>query len=310
MTGILDAHQHFWAYNTREYGWMGPGMDALRRDHLPAELEPQLRDVGVVGTVAVQARRALTETDWLLRLAEEHGFIRGVVGWVDLRDSDLPNRLERLATHPRMVGIRELLHDMPDPDFATSPEHVRAVALLAPLDLAYDLLVRAPQLPAAIRLVDRFPEQRFILDHIAKPIMTPGSRPDDDANLAWARGLRTLAERPNVTCKLSGLVTEADWHAWRPEHIAPFLDVVLDAFEPGRVMIGSDWPVCTLAADYGRTVGLVLDYLARLSESERRAVLHDSCVRAYRLDAAHRTGPAAPRPAPDAPPLAPRENPA
>ncbi len=292
MTLRLDAHQHFWAYNDREYGWMGPGMDALRRDHLPDDLAPELARAGVHGTVAVQARRTLAETRWLLGISERTPFVRGVVGWVDMGSKDLPATLERLAAHPRFVGVRELIHDMPDPAYATSAEHVRGVALLAPLGLAYDLLLRPPHLPAATSLVDRFPEQRFVLDHIAKPDMRPGAAPEAGPNAAWARGLRSLAERPNVTCKLSGLVTEGDWHAWRAEHIAPFLDLVLEAFGPERTMIGSDWPVCTLAADYGRTMRVVTDYAARLSQDERAAVLGRDVLAGLR---ARRAGRARPR---------------
>ncbi len=277
---------------------MGPGMDRLRRDHLPADLRPELARAGVDGTVAVQARRTLAETEWLLALADRHPFVRGVVGWVDFAAPDLEATVARLAEHPRLVGVRELVHDMPDPerpdpDYAVSAEHLRGVAALAGTGLAYDLLLRPPQLPAAIRLVDRFPEQTFVLDHIAKPDMraSPGRPAGPDArHRPWLEGLEALAERPNVSCKLSGLVTEARWDAWRPEHLTPFLDAVLDAFGPYRLMMGSDWPVCTVAADYATAVDVVRHWAARLSGDERAAVLGGTCRRVYRLDDPPRQG--------------------
>jgi L-fuconolactonase len=282
---VIDSHHHFWAYDERDYDWMTDGMDVLRRDHLPHDLAPLLARAGVVGTVAVQARRTEVETAWLLGLADAHPFVRGVVGWIDMAAPDVEARLERFARHPRLVGMREVLHDMPDPDHAASPQHVRAVGAIGRAGLAYDLLLKPPNLDAAIRLVDRFPEGRFVVDHIAKPDMRASRRgPDAEAGRrAWAEGLRALAARPNVACKLSGLVTECDWATWRAGDVAPFLDVVLDAFGAQRCMIGSDWPVCTLAAPYGAAIGLVADYAAALSPHERAAVLGATATRWYRL---------------------------
>lgn len=283
---VVDAHQHFWMYNEREYPWMGSGMDSLRRDHLPQHLTPWLERAGVQGTVAVQARRTLAETEWLLGLAARHTFILGIVGWVDFRAPDLESTLERLSANPHLVGVRELIHDMPDEEYAVSLEHLRGIRALADVDLAYDLLLRPPQLHAAVRLVDRFPEQRFVVDHIAKPEMRarPGHQAGlDSRHTIWLQGIAALAERPNVNCKLSGLVTEADWEHWQPEHLTPFLDVVLDAFGPQRLMLGSDWPVCTCAADYATTVGIVRDWASELSTDEQSAILADTCQRFYGL---------------------------
>ncbi len=285
----IDAHQHFWVYDDEAYGWMTDAMDALRRDHLPADLAPLLDAAGVDATVAVQARRLEVETDWLLQLADAHPRIVGVVGWIDAASPLLEATLERWAAHARLVGLREVIHDMPDPDFATSPEHARAVAAAGRHGLAYDLLLRPAHLPAAIRLVDALPDQRFVVDHIAKPDLrrVPDLRrgPDRRAgNAAWEAGIRRLAERPHVACKLSGLLTEADWHDWRAEDATPYLDTVLDAFGPDRCMIGSDWPVCTLAAPYRATMGLLTDYAARLAPHERRALLGATAWTWYRLE--------------------------
>lgn len=279
---VLDAHQHFWAYNEREYGWMSDDMDVLRTDHLPEHLEPLLAASGVHGTIAVQARRSLNETAWLLELAHKHDFIRGVVGWVDMASPKLEEDLERFAADPALVGVRELIHDMTDPMYALSDQHVQGVGLLASHGLAYDLLVRPQHLPAATRLVDRFPEQRFVVDHAGKPAIAAGLMEP------WAEDLARLAERPNVTCKLSGLVTEADWYAWEARQIKPYLDHVLAVFGPERVMIGSDWPVCTCAADYRDTMALVLGVADELTSVERAAVLGGTCARIYDLDARRR----------------------
>lgn len=279
----IDAHQHFWVYDDRAYGWMTSAMDRLRRDHLPADLEPLLNAAGVDATVAVQARRLEVETTWLLGLADAHPRIRGVVGWIDVGSPVLEVTLERFAAHPRLVGMREVLHDMPDPDFAMSPDHRRAVGAIGRHDLAYDLLVRPAHLPSATKLVDLYPEGRFVVDHIAKPDLRRGGS-DPDRNAAWCAGLRRLAERPNVACKLSGLLTEGDWLDWRADDVTPYLDTVVAAFGPERCMIGSDWPVCTLAAPYDATIGLLTDYAARLSPHERSAVLGGTARTWYRLE--------------------------
>jgi len=279
----IDAHQHFWVYDEPAYGWMTEGMDALRRDHLPADLAPQLDAAGVDATVAVQARRLEVETEWLLALADVHPRIAGVVGWIDIGSPALEATLERWSAHPRLVGLRELIHDMPDPEFATSPAHARAVAAIGRHGLAYDLLLRPAHLPAATRLVDALSDQRFVVDHIAKPDLRRGAD-RRGANAAWAAGIRRLAERPHVACKLSGLLTEADWDDWRAADVTPYLDTVLEAFGADRCMIGSDWPVCTLAAPYGVTIGLLTDYAAGLSPHERRALLGATARTWYRLE--------------------------
>lgn len=273
----LDAHQHFWAYNPGDYVWMGEAHAPLRRDFLPADLAPLLKAIGFDGAIAVQARQMVEETAWLLGLADRHDLIKGVVGWVDLRSADLRHQLDRFAAHPRLVGVRHVLHDEPDDRFMLLPEFRRGIAMLREFRLAYDLLLFPRHLPVAAELVRGFPEQPFVLDHLAKPCIR-------DRQLSpWREDLRRLAAFPNVCCKLSGMVTEAAWNGWKPADFAVYLDTVLDAFGPRRLMIGSDWPVCRLAGAYADTMGIVSDWAGRLSASEQADILGGTCARFYRI---------------------------
>ncbi len=271
----IDAHQHFWTYRQETHGWIDGTMTVIRRDFLPVDLESELLAAGFDGCIAVQAAQTVEETEWLLGLAGRHRFIRGVVGWVDLRAADLEPSLSRLARHPKLAGIRHIAQSEPDPWYLVSPEFLRGLRALAAHDLTYDVLVRDFQLPAAIELADTVPSQRFVLDHLGKPRIRERLREP------WGTHLRELAARPNVFCKLSGLVTEADWSRHRPADFAPYLDAALDAFGPSRLLIGSDWPVCLLAASYRATLDLVLAHLASLSDSERAAILGGTALRAY-----------------------------
>ena len=274
----IDAHQHFWHYSPQEYGWIGPDMAVLKQDRLPEDLAPLLAASGIDGTVAVQARQSLAETQWLLDLADQHSWIKGVVGWVDLRCPDLPAQLERFSAHPRFRGVRHVVQDEPDDRFMLGDDFQRGIGQLAEFGLTYDLLIFPRHLPAACELVGHFPDQPFVLDHIAKPLIR------DRVLEPWATGLRRLAAFPNVWCKVSGLVTEADWHSWQLADFHPYLDVVLEAFGPERIMFGSDWPVCTLAGSYGQVSGIVAGYIGQLSTSEQAAVLGRTAQHFYRLE--------------------------
>jgi L-fuconolactonase len=271
----IDSHQHFWRYDPSQYAWITDAMGGLRRDCLPDDLAPLLHAAGFDGSVAVQARQTLEETAWLLELAERHPQVQGVVGWFDLCSPELAAQLDRYSAHPKLVSARHVLQDERDDHFMLRPEFRRGIALLGEHELAYDLLLFPRHLKAAVTLVDEFGDQLFVLDHIAKP----GIR--DRVLSPWEEDLRRLAERPNVFCKLSGMVTEARWSEWRPEDFRPYLDVVLEAFGEERLMIGSDWPVCTLAGDYSSTMGLVLDYVSALSQDARAGILGDNCARFY-----------------------------
>ena len=276
----IDAHQHFWSYtkNPKDFPWMTEDLGAIRRDFLPADLAPLRAAMGINGTVAVQARELEVETDFLLDLAARDPSIMGVVGWIDLCAEDVEARLDRFSDSIALKGLRMLIHDRDASDFADSTAHARGVACLEQRGLTYDLLLRTIHIPAAIRLVDKLPNQPYVVDHIAKP------HTDGSDRAEWERGMRAIAERPNVMCKLSGLVTEADWANWTSDDFAPYLDVVLEAFGPDRLMIGSDWPVCTLAASYGEALGLVFDWSAKFSIGERNAIMGDNARRFYSLD--------------------------
>lgn len=273
----IDAHQHFWRYRPETHAWITEAMPQLKRDFLPADLQPLLSAAGFDACVAVQAQQNVAETEWLLQLADQHPFIRGVVGWVDLCKPNVADGLRRLAAHPRLRGVRHVVQDEPDDRFMLRPEFLHGIAALAPLGLTYDILIYARQLPAAIELVQRFPQQRFVLDHIGKPEIR--ARHLDP----WRNGIRTLAAHPNVSCKLSGMVTEADWAGWKPSDCTAYLDIVLAGFGAQRLMIGSDWPVCTLAGTYGDVMAVVTDYIGFLSPSEREAILGGNAARFYRL---------------------------
>ena len=273
----VDAHQHFWRYDPAEYGWIDDSMAALRRDFLPHDLERVMKRAGVDACVAVQARQTLDETRWLLSLADAHAFIAGVVGWVDLQSPDVHRDLEALGRHPKLVGVRHIAQSEPDDRFVVRPRFLRGLARLEEFNLAYDILVYSRHLPVAAELAARLPRQRFVLDHLAKPDIRGRERQ------VWERDLRALAAQPNVWAKLSGLVTEADWTRWTPADIRPYLDVAFDCFGAERLMIGSDWPVCTVAGDYQRTMAVVTDYVARRPDHERDGVLGGNAIRFWNL---------------------------
>ena len=273
----IDAHLHFWIYDPSECAWIDDSMGSLRRDFLPFDLKPELESSGFDGAVAVQARQTLKETRWLLELAASAPFIQGVVGWVDLRSPRVRSQLEAFARNPKLVGIRHIVQSEPEDRFLLQPDFLRGIAVLGEFDLAYDILIYPKHLPVAAEFVRRFPGQRFVLDHLAKPPIKSGEVH------SWARGIRDLSSSPNVFCKLSGLVTEADWHQWKPEDFAPHLDTAFQCFGPERLMIGSDWPVCTAAASYAQAVDIVKNYLSRYGEEVRKAVLGGNAAKFWRL---------------------------
>ena len=273
----IDAHQHFWRYDQREYGWIDDSMAALRRDFLPADLKPELERNGFQGCVAVQVRQSLEETRWLLELAERNPFIPGVVGWVDLRSPQLRLQLASFAKNSKLVGVRHIVQSEPDERFLLQPDFLRGIAMLEEFGLAYDILIYTKHLQVAAEFVARFPRQRFVLDHLAKPPIKSG------AVDTWARGIRELASHPSVCAKVSGLVTEADWQAWKPEDMRPYLDVAFECFGPRRLMIGSDWPVCTVAGSYSRVMDVVKDYIGKYAEEDREAVLGGNAATFWRL---------------------------
>ncbi len=274
----IDAHQHFWRFDPVDYPWINEGVPVLMRDYQPEDLEPELRRSGFDGCIAVQAREKIEESFSLLSLADRHPFIHGVVGWVDLQAESISRDLSTVAKHPKFVGVRAVLQDKADDQLMLRRDFMRGIAALQDFDLAYDLLIFPKHLKPAAELVRRFPNQRFVLDHIAKPQI------HDEDRSQWRDDLRSLSQAPNVYCKLSGLVTEAKARAWRQEDFTPYLDDVWEAFGPDRLMFGSDWPVALLAGSYVEVVGIIQHYLATKSESDQRKVWGDNAARFYRLN--------------------------
>ena len=271
----LDSHQHFWHYNSAEFPWINEDNSVLMKNYLPSDLDPLLSALNFDGCIAVQARQTEAETDFLLGLAARNPFIKGVVGWVDLRADNVADRLAHFAQNPLLKGVRHILHDEPEVDFMLQAAFKRGIATLAPFGLTYDLLLRPQHLKPAIELVQDFPHQAFVLDHIAKPLIA------QQIKEPWAGEIQELATYPNVYCKLSGMVTEADWHNWKPEDFHPYLDIVFEAFGPERLMIGSDWPVCTLAGEYVPVMHIVMKYVKQFSAEVQQLVLGSNCARFY-----------------------------
>lgn len=254
----IDAHQHFWRYNPQDLAWISDEMAVLKRDYLPADLKPLLDRTGMYAAIAVQAQQTTQETDWLLALADQHPFIAGVVGWVDLQAPDIREQLERYAQHPRFRGVRHIVQDEPDDRFMLRPAFLHGLSLLAEFNLTYDVLVFPRHLPIAVEVVKQFPQQRFVLDHIAKPFIKAQTLSP------WDADIRALAQCENVSCKVSGMVTESDSQRWHIDDFKQYLDVVFESFGPERLMFGSDWPVCTLSASYAEVVLIVQEYVRGL----------------------------------------------
>ena len=273
----IDAHQHFWRYTPERFPWIGDRLSILRRDFLPADLAPLLDASAFTSCIAVQASQDLEDTETLLAFAEAHAFIAGVVGWVDLQAPTVREQLATYAPHPKLVGIRHIVHDEPDDRFLLCPAFCDGIARLEEFGLTYDILIFPRHFAVAAEFVARFPRQPFVLDHLGKPEI----RNAEVRN--WERGLRALAAFPNVCAKLSGLVTEASWPDWTADQMRVYLDIAFDAFGADRLMIGSDWPVCTLAGDYARTMRVVIDYLDGRTPVEQSAVLGGTAQRLWAL---------------------------
>jgi len=274
----IDSHQHFWHYNPNEHIWMNDQMEILKRDYEPKDLKPLLEETGFGATIAVQARQMVEETQWLLDLSDQHDLIKGVVGWVDLRSEEVDEQLERFSKHHKLKGVRHVVQEEPDDNFLLGENFLRGVSKLKDHDLTYDLLVFPRQLPATIQIVDKFPEQPFVLDHIAKPDIKNKVIP------GWEEDIRRLAKSPNVMCKLSGMVTEADWQNWNPNEFHVYMDIVMESFGPKRVMIGSDWPVCTLCGNYGKVMQVVTDYICQFSQEVQADILGGNCAHFYKMN--------------------------
>ena len=275
---IIDAHHHLWKYNPPEYGWIDDSMKALKQDFLPEDLEAEMQAANIAGTIVVQARQSLEETRWLLEMADKHPFINGVVGWIDLRSPYVVQQLRDFAGHPKLVGARHVIHDEADEDFMLRPEFKTGLVYAGAYGLCYDLLLFPRHLRRAVKLVNSLPRQRFILDHLGKPPIQKGELEP------WKADINKLATYPNVWCKLSGMVTEADWNRWTPDDLKPYMEIILEAFGPDRIMIGSDWPVCTLAGAYSKVMKIVPDFIKSLNQADQARILYKNAIDCYQLN--------------------------
>lgn len=278
---IVDSHHHFWDPSRRDYPWMGDELAFIRRPFGPEDLRPLLQANRVNRTVLVQTTSSLDETREFLATAAANEFIAGVIGWVDLTGPSVGTTIDQLRGGPggnRLVGIRHQVHDEPDQSWLLRADVQRGLRAVRDADLVYDLLVRTHELPAARELVRRFPDVRFVIDHMAKPRIAAGARDPD-----WEHAMAAIAEFPNVSCKLSGMVTEANWTKWTPADLAPYVRCALDWFGPERCMFGSDWPVCLLAASYGEVLQALTYALSELNTMEIEGVLGGNATRVYRV---------------------------
>ncbi|NND95753.1 MAG: amidohydrolase family protein [Pirellulaceae bacterium] len=275
---LIDSHHHLWKYSAEEYGWISDEMSVLQRDFLSKQLQEVADNSGVDGFVSVQARQVVDETNALLQIADQQPLIKAVVGWVPLADQNVESILDQYADNPKLKGVRHVVQDEPTDDFILGKDFNRGVALLKDRKLVYDILIFAKQLPASIQFVDRHPDQPMVLDHIAKPTIRGGQ-----VNSNWESYIREIAKRENVTCKFSGVATEVRDETWSTETIAPYWDVVLEAFTPQRLMFGSDWPVCLLKTDYQRWLDTVRELASKLSADEQAAVFANTASASYNL---------------------------
>lgn len=274
---VIDSHHHFWRFDPVAYDWIKPEQEILRHDFLPADLKKEIAPFKLDGVISVQARPTEAETAWLLELASQNDIVRGVVGWAPLTAPNAAEVIDRCAAHPKLRGLRHVVHDEPDDQFILRDDFNRGVALLASRNLVYDILIFERHLPQTIPFVDRHPDQVFVLDHIAKPKIA------GDELEPWRTHIRELARRPNVYCKVSGMVTEADHENWTESRLWPFFDTVVEAFTPQRLMFGSDWPVCLLASSYRKWIESVDTWIDFLSVPEQNRIMGETAIEAYGL---------------------------
>jgi L-fuconolactonase len=277
---IVDSHHHFWQHSQPfDYSWQDTEeLAPIRRDYLPKDLEPLIRAVEVDRTIVVQTQHNVAETRWLLSMAEQNDFIAGVVGWVDLADEQCEQQLLEFRDHPKFVGVRHVTQDEPDDDFIVRPDVIRGLKVLEKHGIPFDLLFFVKHLKHAATLARQLPELPMVLDHLAKPRIKEGATAD------WIDNFRAAAQFPNVYCKLSGMITEADWQNWKPADLKPYVETALECFGPQRCMFGSDWPVCELAGTYDQVHTALTACLGPLSESETDAIFAETAMAFYRVN--------------------------
>jgi len=274
----VDAHQHFWIYNQEEYKWIDESMVKLRRNFLPSHLNRVLKRNGFDFCVTVQARQTLQETKWLLELAQNNSFIKGIVGWVDLKSGSVEQDLEKFAAYKKFKGVRHLLQDEDDDRYMLQPDFKKGLSQLKKFDLTYDILIYPRHIKYACTLVYEFPQQKFIIDHLAKPLIK------ESKIEPWKKDMQKLAREDNVLCKLSGMVTEANWDSWKKEDFIPYMETLLEVFGPNRLLFGSDWPVCTVAAKYEKVLEIVTNFISSLSPAEQAHIMGQNTIDFYNLE--------------------------
>ncbi|MFI1773462.1 amidohydrolase family protein [Thalassobellus citreus] len=274
---IIDSHQHFWKYEPVKHEWIDDDMSTIRRDFLPSDLEKVYHENGVDGCVAVQADQTLAENDFLLDLAAKNDFIKGIVGWVDLRGYTIDSDLEKYRAFDKVKGFRHVVQGESDHNFLLRSDFLKGISKLEAHNFTYDILIFPHQLGATLEFVKRFPNQKFVIDHIAKPYIK------DDFFDGWAVLMQEIAKQENVYCKLSGMITEADYNTWTPKQLEPYMDLVLNAFGTKRVMFGSDWPVCLVAGNYSQVKSIVTNFIVNLSETEQEAIMGGNAIQFYNL---------------------------
>ncbi|MFG6685728.1 amidohydrolase family protein [Mariniflexile sp. HNIBRBA6329] len=274
---IIDSHQHFWKYEPEKHAWIDEEMAAIRKDFMPSDLEQVYHENGIDGCVAVQADQTLAETDFLLNLASETDFIKGVVGWIDLRANDIENQLETYNNKEKLKGFRHIVQGESDHNFLLRTNFLKGISLLEKHNYTYDILIFPHQLGAALEFVKEFPNQKFVIDHIAKPYIKDGFFD------GWAILMKEIAKQENVFCKLSGMVTEADFKTWTAEQIEPYMNLVLEVFGTKRLMYGSDWPVCLVAGNYSKVKELTTGFISKLSTNEQQNIMGANAIKFYNL---------------------------
>ena len=274
----IDSHQHFWNYDSEKFDWVTEEMSLIKKDFLPTDLAPVLQQNNFNGCVTIQVQQTEEENDFLLNTAEGHDFIKGVVGWTDLQSKNVEERLNRLKSFNKLKGFRHILQGEKKRDLMLSPEFKNGISFLPKYGFTYDILIFPDQLAFARKLVKEFPEQKFVIDHLAKPYIKDGKIEE------WEKDMNAIGSFKNVYCKISGMVTEADRKKWKPEDFFPYLDVVVKSFGTNRIMYGSDWPVCLVAASYQQSLSIVSEYFSPFSKDEQDAFFGGNAIKFYNLN--------------------------
>jgi L-fuconolactonase len=274
---VIDSHQHFWKYEPVKHSWIDDDMSVIRKNFLPSDLAKVYQENGINGCVAVQADQTLEETDFLIDLASKNDYIKGIVGWVDLRSENIEEALEKYSKHNIVKGFRHVVQGESDHNFLLRPNFLRGISLLERYNFTYDILVFPHQLGAVLEFVKQFPKQKFVIDHIAKPYIKDGFFE------GWASQMKLISKQENVYCKMSGMITEADYNTWTLEQLNPYMDLILNVFGSNRIMFGSDWPVCLVAGNYKQVKEIVTNFIVKLSDSEQRGIMGYNAINFYNI---------------------------